>query len=142
MLEFSKDMLDVGKCLPADKIFNVKDLLPSNVTIKSAISRIARTFHLEFSNKVNQARDMGGSITTAAMTLGSTCYKYYEFNLNYFNVSTTLFATSPTKKLMVLPLLLKMRNGPSTSTLLRTLFDDCVKENVAMQLDYFTARMT
>ena len=142
MIEFTKAVLEVGQCLPPDVQFNVRDLLPSNVTIKNAVSRMARSFRGDLSKDAKKLAGVGGAITTDGMTLQSTGDKYYDFNVHYFNVTKTSFATAPSTKLMVRLLFLKRHNGSSTATALRTLFDDCVKENLGIELDELTARMT
>lgn len=103
---------------------------------------MARPSHLKFTEEERKARNMGWAIKTEGMKLGSTVDKYYDFNLHYFNMSTMSYATSPTTELMVCLLFMKRHNGPSTETVLRILFDYCVKDNFVIELDDFTARMT
>lgn len=99
MLAFANDMLEVGQSLPPDIEFNIEDLVSSNVSIKNAVSRLARYYRNEFSDKAKAIYDIGGAVTTDGMTLSATGDKYYDFNMKYFQISSTSFATYPSTQL-------------------------------------------
>lgn len=92
----TKDILEVVQCLPSDVQINVKEFLPSNVTVNNTVSRLARRFSSEIANEATHIMAIRGAIKTDGMTFSSTGDKYNDFNVHYFKLSLTSFATSPT----------------------------------------------
>lgn len=140
MISFLKAILGVGQSLPLDVEFNVEELLSSNVSIKNTIKLMAKTYREEFSIFSNDVCDIGGALSTDGLPLSVTGDKYYDFNLHFFNIKNTSFATAPSAKLQTRLLFIKRHNGPSTAAALRELFDGCVKKNTGKSLDDFTKK--
>lgn len=66
--------------------------------------------NMTFLNKLKSNSDICDAVTTDGMTLASTLNKYYDFNIHYYIVSTTSFATSPISNLTTQLLCLERHN--------------------------------
>lgn len=76
IIRFAKSILEVGQSLPLDIEFNIEDLISQNVSIKNAVSRLAKSYSNQVDDTERALCDIGGAVENDSMTLYEMGDKY------------------------------------------------------------------
>lgn len=83
MTAFASALVEIGQSYAQGSVIDVKDLLPSSETVRTAVIKLSEKYDNEFKLELPSILAAGGSVSCDGVKLESNGNKYFDFVINY-----------------------------------------------------------
>ncbi|KAI0558044.1 Zinc finger BED domain containing protein [Gracilaria domingensis] len=141
---FVRSLVDAGRSVPVNAELDVKDMLPSNNTVRDGIRRIAQSARYNYrTNIVKNVLELGGGVTSDGLKNDVNGTKFYDFTAHYFEIGAPHLLTRAREfSLVSRNIFLIEHKGVESASALRSAFDHALLTRIGCELDEFMKNFT
>lgn len=143
-ISFARSLVEVGQRFSNASRIDVKKLLPSGHAVRDGVTRLAAEYQESFKDHLKGILDIGGGVTCDGVKVEVSGKKYYDFVLNFVEVSRRPVCKGGGKvaRLRSKLLFITPHSGPETAQDIRGTLENRIKATTGFHLTDFEQTFT